>query len=62
MARKSRQTVQKLRKEKDRQQKQQAKAAQRLEAKQRRANGTSEIGKTTRIGAVDDPGLGLDQA
>jgi hypothetical protein len=60
MARKSRQTVQKLRKEKDRQQKQQAKAARRLEAKQRRANGTSEIGETTRIGPGDDPGLSLD--
>jgi hypothetical protein len=60
MARKSRQTVQKLRKEKNRQQKQQAKAARRLEAKQRRANGTPEIGETTGLGPVDASGLSLD--
>ncbi|MBI3330099.1 MAG: hypothetical protein HYZ81_25750 [Nitrospinae bacterium] len=47
MAKKSRPTFQKLNKERARQQKQQAKAARRLEAKQRRANAASEMGETT---------------
>jgi len=56
MAKKSRPTFQKLNKERARQQKQQAKAARRLEAKQRRANGTSEMGET----ALDMGGIGPD--
>jgi len=44
MAKKSRPTFQKLNKERARQQKQQAKAARRLEAKQRRANPPMELG------------------
>jgi hypothetical protein len=47
MAKKSRPTFQKLKKEKARQQKQQAKAARRLEAKQRRTDATSGMGDTT---------------
>jgi hypothetical protein len=44
MAKKSRPTFQKLNKEKARQQKQQAKAARRLEAKQHRATASSGSG------------------
>jgi hypothetical protein len=51
MAKKSRPTFQKRLKEQARQQKQQAKAARRLQAKQRRADGASESDATT---------LGLD--
>lgn len=47
MAKKSRPTFQKLNKERARQQKQHAKAARRLEAKQRRANPPAEMGETT---------------
>ena len=47
MAKKSRPTFQKLNKEKARQQKQQAKAARRLAAKQRRATAESGSGDTT---------------
>jgi hypothetical protein len=47
MAKKSRPTFQKLNKEKARQQKQQAKAARRLQAKQRRINAKSGVGETT---------------
>jgi hypothetical protein len=47
MAKKSRASFQKRHKEQARQQKQQDKAARRLEAKQRRANAASEIGDTT---------------
>jgi hypothetical protein len=47
MAKKSRPTFQKLNKEKARQQKQQAKAARRLQAKQRRATASSGSGDTT---------------
>jgi hypothetical protein len=43
MAKRSRQTFQKLHKEKARQQKQQAKAARRLQAKQRRADAALEM-------------------
>jgi hypothetical protein len=45
MAQKSRPTFQKLHKEKARQQKQEAKTARRLQAKQRRANAALESGK-----------------
>jgi hypothetical protein len=47
MAKKSRPTFQKLSKERARQQKQQAKAARRLQAKQRRADAASEISDST---------------
>ena len=43
MAKRSRQTFQKHQKEQARQQKQKSKAARRLQAKQRRADATSEI-------------------
>ncbi|MBI3330157.1 MAG: hypothetical protein HYZ81_26045 [Nitrospinae bacterium] len=46
MAKKSRETFQKRNKEKARQQKQNDKAARRLEAKKRRANGTSGLDDT----------------
>ena len=46
MAKKSRETFQKRNKEKARQQKQNDKAARRLEAKKRRASGESDIGDT----------------
>ncbi len=46
MAKRSKQTFQKLNKEKARQQKQQAKAARRLEAKQRLATAKSGSGDT----------------
>jgi hypothetical protein len=49
MAKKSRPTFQKLNKEKARQQRQQAKAARRLQAKQRRADAASESGDTTSV-------------
>ena len=45
MAKRSRPTFQKLNKERARQQKQQAKAARRLQAKQRRAHAVSERGE-----------------
>lgn len=47
MPKKSRPTFQKLNKERARQQKQQAKAARRHEAKQLRATAASEMGETT---------------
>jgi len=47
MAKKSRETFQKRNKEKARQQKQTIKAARRLEAKKRKANGESEIDDAT---------------
>ena len=46
MAKRFRPSSQKRNKERARQQKQQEKAARRLQAKQRRANGTSEMGET----------------
>ena len=45
MAKRFRPSFQKQNRERARQQKQQEKAARRLQAKQRRANGTSEIGE-----------------
>lgn len=56
MAKKSRPTFQKLNKERARQQKQQAKAARRLEAKPRRATAASESGETT----LEMGGIGLE--
>ena len=57
MAKKSRPTFQKRQKEQARQHKQQAKAARRLEAKQRKANGASEHdeGMLDMLGRPPDP-------
>jgi hypothetical protein len=55
MAKKSRPTFQKLHKEKARRQKQHAKAARRLQAKQRRADAASESGETTRVSGSASP-------
>jgi hypothetical protein len=57
MAKKSRPTFQKRQKEQARQHKQQAKAARRLQAKQRRANAASERDETTldMAGTQPDP-------
>jgi hypothetical protein len=56
MAKRSRSTFQKHHKEQARQQKQQVKAARRLEAKQRRATATSGSGDTTLDLADRHPG------
>jgi hypothetical protein len=56
MANRSRSSAQKHHKEQARRQKQQAKAARRLEAKQRRANATSGMDQTPPDTAVSRPG------